>query len=106
MLKEMVGDDKINGLRLDCRQRLSIVDDVNRRQVLSVELWVVLSQLRDCHPIHISDDHVRWHRHWQVQGADLDTASAEELGRELTTGISQHRRGRRCTPADREQMVL
>ena len=46
MLEEVVGDDEINRFRLDGRQQLTVVDDIDWRQILAFELRIVRPQLR------------------------------------------------------------
>ena len=37
MFEEVVGDDEINRFRLDRRQQLAVVDDINRHELLVVD---------------------------------------------------------------------
>ncbi len=91
MLKEMIGDDEIDGLRLDRRQQLTIIDHIHRREIPALELRIMRPQLRHRHPIDISRPHTRRQDHRQMQSPDLNPTTSQKLSCELLTRIP-HRR--------------
>ena len=63
MLEEMIGDDEVNRLRFDRRQQLAVVDYVDGRQILTIELGVMRPQFGEGHPIDVADADPRGQHH-------------------------------------------
>ena len=81
MLKEVIGDDEVDRLRLEGRQQLTVIDDINWRQIQTLELRVVRAELGHGHSIDIPDTHARRQHNRQMQGPNLDPAATQQLSR-------------------------